>query len=458
MNAALAYVRSERERLLGDLFDLLRIPSISALPEHASDVRRAVEWAAERARAAGLEQVEVLETGGHPVAYGEWLHAAGAPTVLLYGHVDVQPVDPLEGWTSPPFEPSLRDGRVYARGASDMKGNVVLLLGALEAHLRGVGHLPVNVKLLLEGQEEIGSPQIPAFLERERERLACDLAISADSTQWDERTPALLLGARGGAGVQIDVTGANSDLHSGLYGGAVANPLHALARIVDAMHDADGTIAVEGFYDDVRPLGPAERAALARVPHDDAALIDELAVTELYGESGYSTLERLWARPTLEVTGMWGGFQGEGHKSVLPREAHVKIICRLVPDQDPTRIVDLIEEHVHAHTPPGVRVSIVRRAIAGSRPYRIDGAHPANGAARDVLREVYGVEPLETRFGATVPVLAMFQEQLGVETLSFGFTLLDERLHAPDEFWRLSSFDRGLDAYVLLLERLGAAH
>jgi len=449
-----SYLQQHRARFLDELVGFLRIPSISALPDHASDVQRAAAWVAERLSAAGLEGAKVMPTGGHPVVVAEWLHAPGKPTVLIYGHFDVQPADPVALWTTPPFEPTVREGRVYARGASDNKGNLFASVLAVEALLKTTGVLPVNVKFLVEGQEEIGSPQVPDFVAAHKELLACDLVINADGGQWSETEPALLLGLRGLCALYLDVYGPSSDLHSGVFGGSIANPLHALAELLASMHTPDGKVAVEGFYDDVAALTPAERAAIAAVPMDEAAYKAQLGVTELYGEPGYSTWERTWVRPTLELNGMWGGFQGEGSKTVLPSEAHAKITCRLVPNQDPKRIAALLKDHVARHTPKGVRV-VAQTGNSMAYPYLIPADHPGNLAARDVLAELYGREPYHIREGGSVPICEVFERYLGAPSVMFGFGLHDEHFHAPNEFFRLSSFDRGQVAHGKLLERLG---
>jgi acetylornithine deacetylase/succinyl-diaminopimelate desuccinylase-like protein len=449
------YLQQNRERFQQELVSFLRIPSISSLPEHADDVRRAGEWVAERMRNAGIPRVELLETGGHPVVYGECLRAPGKPTILVYGHFDTQPVDPLDLWTYPPFDPIIRDDRIYARGASDDKGNMLIPILAAEALLQTTGNLPLNVRFLFEGQEEIGSPQLPGFVAEHRERLACDMVISADSGQWSETEPALLTSLRGLCALQIDVRGASTDLHSGIYGGAVQNPIHVLARILASLRGPDGRILVEGFYDDVRELTPADRERIAAVPFDQEAYLAQLGVTELFGEAGFTPLERIWARPTLEVNGVWGGFQGDGTKTVLPREAHAKITCRLVANQDPHRIAELVCEHVRKQPAPGVTVEC--HALPGTaRPYRIPDDHPGNRAVAEVLTELYGRPPYFIGAGGSVPVCELFQGLLGVYTVGFGFGLDDERFHAPDEFFRLGSFRRGQEGYCRLLEHLGA--
>jgi len=447
------YLNDNQARFLDELFDYIRIPSVSSLSEYAGDVQRAAEWVANRFGKAGIENVEIMPTGGHPVVYGDWLHAPDTPTVLIYAHFDVQPVDPFELWTSPPFEPEIRDGRIYARGASDDKGNSLIPILAVEALLKTFGRLPVNVKFLFEGQEEIGSPQLPSFVEEHRDMLLNDLVISADGGQVGEDQPGLFIGFKGLGAVQVDVIGADRDLHSGLCGGAVQNPIHALAEIVESMHDRDGRIAVDGFYDAVVPLSEEDRRQIAEVPHDEERYKRWVGVDELFGEAGYTTVERAWARPTLEVNGIWGGFQEEGIKTVLPSEAHAKISCRLVPDQDPGLIVDAVTRHVENHTPPGVRVDVT--PLAGSAPpYLMPADHPGNRVAAEVLTELYGTAPYNVRSGGSLPICSHFRDILGVFSVNFSFSLEDEDFHSPNEFFRLKSFEKGQRAYVMLLEKL----
>jgi acetylornithine deacetylase/succinyl-diaminopimelate desuccinylase-like protein len=449
------YLETHQSDFTERLLDFLRIPSISSLPEHAADVRRAGEWVMAQLRNAGMEHVEMMETGGHPVVYADWLHAPGKPTVMIYGHFDVQPVDPIALWENPPFEPVIKNDRVYARGASDDKGNMLAPILALEALLKTEGRLPVNVKCFFEGQEEIGSPTLPAFIAAHKEKFACDFILSADGGQWDETQPALLVGLKGLCALQIDVVGPAYDVHSGLYGGVIQNPIHALAAILASMRSSDGRILVEGFYDDVVPLSEADRAELARVPYDEEEVRRKLNIDAFFGEPGYTPLERAWTRPTLEINGIWGGFQGEGVKTVLPSEAHAKITCRLVANQRPERIAQLVKAHVERHTPPGVRVKTTILEN-GALPYLMPADHPGNLAARDVLVEEYGKEPFLARSGGSIPVTAMFLESLGAYTVSFGFALNDERQHSPNEFFRLANFQRGQRAYCKLLYRLAA--
>jgi acetylornithine deacetylase/succinyl-diaminopimelate desuccinylase-like protein len=448
------YLDTNQSRYLEELLNFLRIPSISSLPEHGVDVQRAAEWVARRMTVAGIEGVRILPTGGHPVVYGEWLHAPGKPTVMIYGHFDVQPVDPLDLWDSPPFEPVVKEGRVYARGANDDKGNMLLPILAVEALLQSEGQLPVNLKFFFEGQEEIGSPTLPNFIIANKELFGCDMVISSDGGQYSEDQPALLVGLRGLAAVTIDVRGPAYDLHSGMYGGTIQNPIHALVRLIDSLRAPDGTIRVEGFYDRVRPLSAEERTQIAEVPFDEAAYLQQIGVTETFGEPGYTTRERSWARPTLELNGLWGGFQGVGTKTVLPAEAHAKITCRLVADQDPAEIAELLQAHIEQHTPPGVTVT-VNREVNGALPYLMPMDHPGNAAARDVLVEIYGKEPFYVRSGGSIPVCTLFLNTLGVYTVNFAFALNDEKQHSPNEFFRLSSFEKGQGAYCKLLHRLG---
>lgn len=455
MTAWSAYLEQHADAHLAELLDFLRIPSISSLPEHAADVRRAGEWVADRLRTAGIENVQILETGGHPVVYGDWLHAEGKPTVMIYGHFDTQPVDPVDLWSNPPFEPTIENERIYARGASDDKGNMFVPILAVEALLQTEGALPLNLKFFFEGQEEIGSPQLPPFVEANREKFACDMVISADGGQFSEDQPELLVALRGLCALQIDVRGAASDLHSGLYGGAVANPIHALTQILASMRSSDGRILVEGFFDDVRELTAEEKQQIAAIPSDDDALMRELDIPALFGEPGYTSLEQRWARPTLEVNGIWGGFQGDGVKTVLPNEAHAKITCRLVADQNPQQIVQAIAAHAARHAPPGVTVTVQPEA-SGANPYWMPADHPGNVAAAAVHREIYGKEPFYVRSGGSIPFCSLFRDVLGVYTVNFAFGLNDERAHAPDEFWRLSSFERGKTAYCMLLHELAA--
>ena len=448
------YLEDNGPVYLDELCEFLRIPSISSLPENAGDVRRAADWVANRLRSAGIEAVQVMPTEGHPVVYGHWMHASAGPTILIYGHFDTQPVDPIELWSQPPFEPVIKGNRVYARGASDDKGNMLAPILAVEAMLKTAGTLPVNLKFFFEGQEEIGSPNLPDFISSQRDLLACDWVLSADGGQWDKDQPALVVGRRGLCALQIDLKGAAQDVHSGTYGGTFLNPIHALAGLIDSMRSPDGQIIVDGFYDDVLALSAAERDQIARVPYNENDYMGNLGLKQLCGEPGYSTYERAWIRPTLDVNGIWGGFQGEGIKTVIPCEAHAKITCRLVPDQQPDQIVELITAHVKKHVPPGTTATV--KKLAGTAdPYVIPFDHPGNQAARETLKELYGKDPLVIRMGGTIPVSGIFLKFLNAHMVNFAFGLNDENIHAPNEFFRISSFKRSLNAYAMILERLG---
>jgi len=449
-----AYLVQQRERFLDELMEFLRIPSISALPAHMADVQRAAQWLEARLKAAGIESVRVMPTGGHPVVYGEWLHAPGKPTLLAYGHFDTQPVDPLSSWDHPPFEPVIKEGRIYARGATDDKGNLFIPLIVVEAMLKTEGKLPVNLKFLFEGQEEIGSPQLRDFLTAHKDFFSCDLVLSSDGGQWEEDQPALVLGSRGLVSVFIDVQGPDHDLHSGTYGGTIVNPIHALVQILGSMHDTEGRITVDGFYDDVRPLSNEERAQMAKVPFTEEEYLRETGSTSLFGEPGFTTYERAWARPTLEINGLYGGFQGEGLKTVLPSMAHAKVSCRLVADQDPAKIADLLVGHVNKVAVRGVKVATFK-SESGALPYLIPPDHRGLQVAASVLRDLYGKEPHRIRTGGTVAANALFLQILGAYTIVFAFGLQDELQHSPNEFFRISSYERGQKAYGRLLSQLG---
>jgi acetylornithine deacetylase/succinyl-diaminopimelate desuccinylase-like protein len=448
------YLNEHREEFIRELLEFLRIPSISSLPDHTSSVQSAAEWVEARMKAAGIESARIMPTGGHPVVYGDWLHIPGRPTVLIYGHFDTQPVDPLDLWDNPPFEAVIKNGRIYARGATDNKGNLFIPIIVAEAMLKTEGSLPVNLKFLFEGQEEIGSPQLPDFIAASKDLLSCDLVVSADGSQWDENQPVLILGTRGLAAIYIDVQGPDHDVHSGTYGGTIANPIHALVQILDSMHDQDGRITVDGFYDNVRSLTDEERAQLARVPFNEAEYLNGLGANSVFGEPGFTTYERAWARPTIEINGIYGGFQGEGSKTVLPSTAYAKVTCRLVADQDPLKIGDLVLAHVKKVSPPGVKVKVTK-AESGGIPYLVPAAHPGMRIAASVLRDLYGKEPYQIRSGGTIPVNALFLHYLHAYTIVFAFGLQDERSHSPNEFFRLSSYERGQKAYGMLLNRLG---
>ncbi len=447
------YLEEHQSRFLEELLEFLSIPSISSLTEHQKDIEDAAQWVANRLELAGLENITTIPAGRHPVIYGQWLGTQDKPTVLIYGHYDTQPVDPIELWDSPPFEPIVKEGRVYARGASDDKGNMLAPILAIESLLKSEGKLPINVKVLFEGQEEIGSPELPDIVRGHKDLLACDLVISADGWQWAEDQPSLLHGLRGLCAMQVDVKGASTDLHSGSYGGTVQNPIHALVSSLAAMRGPDGKILIEGFYDDVLPLSQTDRENIAAIPFDEASYTAELGLEELFGEPDYSVLERVWTRPTLEVNGIWGGFQGEGVKTVLPNEAHAKISCRLVANQKSQKTANLVKNHIEGHFPIGASVTVTLDKSA-AEPYLMPTSHPANQAASNVLQNLYGKTPFYTRTGGSIPFCGLMLEILDVYTLNFAFGLEDEGFHAPNEFFRLSSFKKSQQAYVMLLNEL----
>ncbi len=445
------FLAANRQRFQDELFDFLRIPSVSARSEHNADTARAAQWVAASLTRIGF-QATVHPTAGHPIVLGESRNAPGAPTVLLYGHYDVQPAEPLELWETPAFEPSVRDGRIYARGSVDDKGQLFLHIKALESHVATAGRLPVNVIVLAEGEEEVGSEHLSEFVEAHAAQLACDAVIISDSAMFAPGLPSILSSLRGLAYFQIDVVGPAGDLHSGSYGGAVVNPAMALARILATFHDADGRVAIPGFYDDVRAWDAKARAAIGALPFDDEHFRDEVGAPALGGEKGYSTLERIWSRPTCEVNGLLSGYTGEGAKTVLPARAMAKVSCRLVPDQSPDRIRDLLQAHVAAVAPRGVTATV--RSLHGGRPWRAEPSGPFFEAARDALAQAFGREPVVTGEGGSIPVVGDFERILKVPVLLIGFGLPGENAHAPNEWISVENFEKGMDAMAAMYGRL----
>jgi acetylornithine deacetylase/succinyl-diaminopimelate desuccinylase-like protein len=442
IEAVEAYLEQSSTARLAELTEFLRIPTIGVLRAHRDDVRAGAEWLAERMRAIGLEHVDVSETGGHPVVYADWLHADGAPTVIVYGHYDVQPVDPLDEWVRPPFEPRLEDGRVFARGAADDKGQVHLHLWAARAWLATAGRLPLNVRYVIEGEEEAGSPHFQAWLEGNRERLGADLVVITDTGFFEGNHPAVTVGLRGNTYLQIDVSGPSQDLHSGSFGGLVHDPANALVRILASLWDGDGRIAVPGFYADVRELTPAEHEAMAALPFDETAFATEIGVPELFGEPGHIPVVRRGARPTLDICGIWSGFQGEGTKTIIPAHAHAKLSARLVPDMDPQRIYELLRDAILAFELPGVRVAVTLHDTM--RPFVVSVEHPAAQAAARCLREVFAVDPYYIREGGSIGAVASFDEVLGRPAVLLGFTNPDDHAHSPNESLVLDNYEGGI--------------
>lgn len=449
-----SYIETEQHRFVQELIEFVRIPSVSAKRENAKDVQRAAEWVVRRMLQAGINHPRVLPTNGHPVVYGDWLEAGPEkPTVLIYGHFDVQPAEPFELWKSPPFDPEIRDGKLWGRGTSDDKAGMLTPILATEAMLRTAGNLPINVKFLFEAEEEIGSASLRAFVESNVELLRADMIFSSDGTQWSPDQPQIMQAMKGTLPVDIIVKGPAQDLHSGFHGGGVANPAMALAQILASLKSSDGRITIDGFYDDVETLGSDERAEIGRIPFNEPAYLALTGSTETHGEPGYSVPERIGSRPMLDVNGLTSGWQGEGSKTVLPSEARAKMTFRLVRGQSARRVGELFKRHVEQHCPTGVsaRVEIPMRE---SRAFAIPDGHEASSVAADTLKEVYGRSPYKIWAGGAIPAFLPFLDILGVYPVMLGFSHSDENLHAPNEFVRLRAFERGQIVYGRLFEKL----
>ncbi|MBH25468.1 MAG: peptidase M20 [Myxococcales bacterium] len=452
MNELKTYLEEHKDTHLDQLKDLLSIPSVSTDPERRDDVRRAAQWVKEAMEAAGLT-ARIDDTPGHPIVYGERLNAgADAPTILIYGHYDVQPPDPLELWDSGPFEPTIRDGKIVARGAADDKGQFLTHIKALEAHMAVRGELPVNVKVLIEGEEEIGSKNLAPYLEAHKEALASDVVVISDTHMFAPGVPSITYGLRGLTYFELEIEGPDHDLHSGLYGGGVANPINVLCDVIARLKDDSGRIQIEGFYDDVRDLTDEERAAWATLPFDEEGFRAEAGSEQLTGEAGFTTLERLWARPTLDCNGVVGGFTGEGAKTVLPSVARAKFSCRLVPDQDPRDIEDKVEAHLARIIPDSVRFKLTR--MHGGQPVIVSTESDAIQAAGRALTEAFGGETVMIRGGGSIPVVADFKRILGVDSVLMGFGLPDDRLHSPNEKFDLAQYFGGILAAALFLDEI----
>ncbi len=446
------YLETERERYVEELAAFLRIPSISVGTEHRDDIHQAAEWLAHKLRSAGMEHVEIMETAGNPIVYADWLHAPDQPTVLVYGHYDVQPADAAEGWDSEPFEPIVKNGKIYARGATDDKGQLLIHVNAVEALLRTEGKLPVNVKVCIEGEEEISSPSLPGFLEQHRDRLQTDVIVISDGPMIAPHTPSICTSLRGLAGMEVRVMGPAQELHSGLYGGGVQNPIHALTELLTSLHTREGKVAVAGFYEGVIALTPEERQQLRLLPQDDEQIRKDLRVPELYGEEDYSFIERTTARPTLEVVSVTGGFQGSGLKPAIPTSASAKIACRLVGEQDPDAVMDAIEQHLQQRCPRGSTVELIRSH--GGRPYQISAKHPYLQAAADAYGTAYGKKPVYSRSGGSIPIVEVFHTVLGAPIVMMEFGLPSENLHGPNEHFHLDNLEKGMLTSCLYLHRL----
>ena len=454
MDNVIDFINVNRDRYLDELKALLAIPSISALPQHAGDVRHCADWCADELRRIGLQNVKLIDTPGNPVVYGDWLGAPGAPTILFYGHYDVQPVDPLELWESPPFEATIRDGEIYARGSADDKGQVFMHFKAVEAHLKQNGRLPVNMKFVLEGEEEVGSVNLDDFIRGHKADLAADVVVISDSPMFARGVPSICYGLRGLVYFQIDLRGSNTDLHSGSFGGAVANPAFVLSQLIAQMKDRGGRVRIPGFYDDVVPLQEEERKAWASLPFNEKKFKKDFGVPKLFGESGYTTLERIWARPTFEVNGLLSGFTGEGAKTVLPAVAMAKVSMRLVPNQHPDRIAELFEAHVRDITPKTMELKITR--MHGGKPWMTAYDNPFVQAAGRAIERGFGRKPVFTREGGSIPVVSTFQEELGLPSVLFGVGLPDENAHAPNEKLDVANFHGGIISSAILYQEIAS--
>lgn len=441
MASVAEHIETNKDRFLNELLDLLRIPSVSADPKYKKEVARCAEAVKLRMEEAGLDKVEVCATPGNPIVYGEKIVDPGKPTVLVYGHYDVQPPDPMDLWDSPPFEPVVKDGVIYARGSADDKGQFYMHVKAVEAMLQ-TGNLPCNVKMMIEGEEEVGSTNLGPFVQENKKRLAADVVLISDTSMIANDVPSINTGLRGLSFLEVEVTGPNRDLHSGVYGGAVANPINVLCDLIGSLHDKDHRVAIPGFYDEVQDLSDAERKALAEAPFDEAAYMKDLGVDALLGEKGYSTTERATIRPTLDVNGIWGGYIGEGAKTVLPSKASAKISMRLVPNQKNEAISRLFESHFKQIAPPYVQVKVM--PLHGGEAAVTPTDSTAYQAASMAMEETFGKKPIPTRGGGSIPIVALFEEELGLKTILFGFGLDSDNIHSPNEHYGVFNYMAGI--------------
>jgi len=449
-----AFVETHRERFLDELKTFLRIPSVSTLPDHVSDVRRAAEFVASALRAAGIENVKVIPTAGHPLVYGDWLHAPGKPTVLCYGHYDVQPPDPLEEWITPPFEPTLRDGNLYARGSADDKGQMYMHIKAVEA-LRAVnGTLPVNVRFLIEGEEEVGGESVAKYVAEHPAELKADVALVSDTELYAEGIPTLCVGLRGLVYTEIEARGPARDLHSGMYGGAAPNAVFGLVELLGKLKHANGHIQIPGIYDDVEPPSPAEKHSWSILPFDEKEFLkNEVGSSQLTGEPGFTVMERTWARPTLEVHGIAGGFTAAGAKTVIPAKATAKVSIRLVPKQDPQKVIAAYKAFVRQSTPAGIQTEV--RVLSSGPAISVNPDHPAIAIAAKAFAEVLGRETVFIRSGGSIPIVGDFATHLGIPTILMGFGLPDDGLHSPNEKYKLANYYAGIMTIAHFFEQYG---
>jgi len=437
-----SYIEANRDRFLEELFELIRIPSISSKEEHKDDMYKAAEWIKEKLITDGADKAEVISTDGHPVVYGEKMIDQSLPTVMVYGHYDVQPVEPLDLWESKPFEPEIRDGKIYARGADDDKGQMYMHFKAFE-YLSSTGQLPCNIKFMIEGEEEIGSPSLEAFCEANKDKLKCDVILVSDTSMIAKDFPSITTGLRGLSYVEVKVTGPNRDLHSGLYGGAVANPINVLCDMIGSLKDEKNRITVEGFYDDVIEVSESERKEMAKAPFDLEEYKKALDIEEVEGEEGYATLERIGIRPTLDVNGIWGGHTDKGAKTVLPSEANAKISMRLVPNQDSKKITELFSKHFKSIAPKSVKVDV--EFLHGGEGYTAPSDTMEFQAASKAFEETYGQKAIPVKSGGSIPIISLFEKVLGVKSILMGFGLESDAIHSPNENYPLDNFFKGIE-------------
>jgi acetylornithine deacetylase/succinyl-diaminopimelate desuccinylase-like protein len=448
------YITSHKDRFLSELFELLRIPSVSADSKYKADVRKAAEYVKEKLQEAGVDKVALVETKGHPIVFGEKIIDPSKPTILVYGHYDVQPADPLELWNTPPFEPTVRDEKIYARGACDDKGQMYMHIKAFEILMKH-NLLSCNVKFMIEGEEEVGSDNLPVFVKEYRDQLKADVILISDTSLISLNQPSITVGLRGLSYMEVEVTGANRDLHSGVYGGAVANPINVLAQMITSLMDENGHVTIPGFYDSVKDLSAAEREALNKAPFDLSEYKKELGIEDVRGEKGYTTLERTGVRPTLDCNGIWGGYTGEGAKTVLPSKASAKISMRLVPDQDPNVITELFTKHFISIAPQSVKVKVI--AHHGGQPAVTPTDSKAYQAAEKAFEEVWGKSPIPTRDGGSIPIVALFKKELGLDTVLMGFGLDSDALHSPNEHYGIKNFLIGIETIVAFHKHFAAS-
>jgi len=445
MEKTQAYINTNKQRYLDELFDLLRIPSVSADSHNKADVRKAAEFIVQKIKDAGADSVELCETKGHPIVYGQKIINASAPTVLVYGHYDVQPSDPLNLWTSPPFEPVIKDGKIFARGSCDDKGQVYMHIKAFEAMMK-LNQLSCNVKFMIEGEEEVGSDNLGIFVKENKAKLKADVILISDTSMISLHHPSITVGLRGLSYLEVEVTGPNRDLHSGVYGGAVANPINVLSQMIASLHDENGRVTIPGFYDKVVELSEADRKKLNEAPFNLTEYKKDLAIDDLRGEKGYTTIERTGIRPTLDVNGIWGGYTGEGAKTVLPSKASAKISMRLVPNQDSQAIAELFTKHFLSIAPKSVKVKVI--AHHGGQPAVTPTDSIAFKAASDAFVEVWGKAPIPTRDGGSIPIVSLFKKELGLDTVLMGFGLDSDAIHSPNEHYGVKNFLIGIETIV----------